>query len=407
MPTRVNNLHSLVCSQQNILKADINARKNKSRRKSVKQHDLQKDEHILQIQKDLSKCQYKTSQYETFKIYEPKERIIFKLPYYPDRIVHHALMNILEPIWKKIFIKSTYSCIKGRGIHKLLKDLKKDLAKYPDKTVYCLKLDIRKFYPSLDHQILKDIIQKKIKDKYLLSTLYEIIDSASGVPIGNYLSQFFANLYLAYFDHWIKEELKCKFYYRYADDIVILHDNKDFLHNVLVSIKLYLSIVLKLQIKPNYQIFPIEDRGIDFVGYVFRHHYILVRKSIKNKIFKVLSNFNKNDNLYLDYLYNRLTSYKGWLKYCNSKNLMNKIQENSLFKMSNWDGHLRKFPYNCSVYIIEYIIHKRYLEIHYLYKNQPYVSFIRCKQILRYIFRIRLPNHITIYYGNKKTTSME
>lgn len=94
----------------------------------------------------------------------------------------------------------------------------------------------------------------------------EIIYSAKGVPIGNYLSQFFANLYLTYFDHWVKEELKCKYYFRYADDIVILGNDKNYLRNVLVSIKLYLKQVLNLELKPNYQIFPVESRGIDFVG---------------------------------------------------------------------------------------------------------------------------------------------
>ena len=149
-------------------------------------------------------------------------------------------MNIMEPIWTNIFIKNTYSCIKNRGIHALRNDLESDLKKYPDKTKYCLKMDIKKFYPSLDHEILKEIIRKKIKDKYLLVLMDEIIDSAPGVPIGNYLSQFFANLYLTYFDHWLKEECRCKFYYRYADDIVILSDNKEFLHNILCAIKIYL-----------------------------------------------------------------------------------------------------------------------------------------------------------------------
>lgn len=151
-------------------------------------------------------------------------------------------------------------------------------------------MDITKFYPSIDHNILKSIISRKIKDTKVLEILYEIIDSVNGingiygkgVPIGNYLSQYFANLYLTGFDHWCKEELKCRYYYRYADDIVILGESKAHLRNVLVAIKLYLKHVLKLGVKGNYQIFPVESRGIDFVGYVFRHDYIRVRKGIKN-----------------------------------------------------------------------------------------------------------------------------
>lgn len=113
----------------------------------------------------------------------------------------------MEPIWVSVFTADTYSCIKERGIHSLAKKLRDNLDKDPEGTKYCLKLDIRKFYPSLNHDILKGIIRKKIKDEDLLWLLDEIIDSADGVPIGNYLSQFFANLYLAYFDHWVKEEL--------------------------------------------------------------------------------------------------------------------------------------------------------------------------------------------------------
>lgn len=147
----------------------------------------------------------------------------------------------MEDVWKRVFIKNTYSSIRGRGIHKCANDLYKDLQNDVYKTRYCLKLDIHKFYPSIDHDILYSIIQKKIKDKWLLKLLKGIIDSAKGVPIGNYLSQFFANLYLAYFDHWIKEDVKCKYYYRYADDIVILDNNKDHLKKYTDSYKVLFS----------------------------------------------------------------------------------------------------------------------------------------------------------------------
>lgn len=250
---RIGYLHEQVYDIENIEKADDKARKHKSVRWGILKHDKNREEENRRLSEQLRDLVYETSEYSTFKIYEPKERLIFRLPYYPDRITHHAIMNVMEPIWTKIFIKQTYSCIKDRGIHNVAYDLKKVLNMYPEQTKYCLKMDIRKFYPSIDHNILyNDILTKKIKDKKLLTLLKEIIYSADGVPIGNYLSQFFANLYLTYFDHWVKEELKCKFYFRYADDIVILSDNKDYLHNVLVSIKTYLKEVLKLKLKPNY-----------------------------------------------------------------------------------------------------------------------------------------------------------
>lgn len=285
---RIGYLHEQVYNLPNIELADRKARRHKSVRWGILKHDKHCEKENLKLAETLRNLTYKTSKYSTFKIYEPKERLIFRLPYYPDRITHHVIMNIMEPIWVNIFIKHTYSCIKDRGIHDVAKDLKYVLQKYPEETKYCLKVDVRKFYPSIDHDILYEILQKKIKDKKLLTLLKEIIYSADGVPIGNYLSQFFANLYLAYFDHWVKEELKCKFYFRYADDIVILSDSKEFLRSVLLSMKLYLRNVLKLELKQNYQIFPVDSRGIDFVGYRFFHTHVLLRKSIKVRLFRLI-----------------------------------------------------------------------------------------------------------------------
>lgn len=288
---RIGYLHEQVYSLPNIELADRKARRHKSVRWGILKHDKHREKENLKLAETLRNLTYKTSKYSTFKIYEPKERLIFRLPYYPDRITHHAIMNIMEPIWVNIFIKHTYSCIKDRGIHDVAKDLKYVLQKYPEETKYCLKIDVKKFYPSINHDILYEILQKKIKDPKLLSLLKEIIYSANGVPIGNYLSQFFANLYLAYFDHWVKEELKCKFYFRYADDIVVLSDNKEFLRTVLLSMKLYLRNVLKLELKQNYQIFPVNSRGIDFVGYKFFHTHVLLRKSIKVRLFKLIKGY--------------------------------------------------------------------------------------------------------------------
>lgn len=138
-------------------------------------------------------------------------------------------MNILEPIWVSLFTEDTYSCIKDRGIHKAADKVKKALKEI--RTHYLLlENGYSEFYPSIDHDILKTILRKKIKDKDLLWLLDVIIDSADGVPIGNYLSQYFANIYLAYFDHWIKEVKKVRYYFRYADDIVILGDDPKQLH---------------------------------------------------------------------------------------------------------------------------------------------------------------------------------
>lgn len=388
---RIGNLNEKVYDEANIELADNKARRNKKKRSQIKKHDKFRglENYILSL--DFRNLEYKTSEYKTFKIYEPKERIIYKLPYYPDRIAHHAIMNIMEPIWKKILIHHTYSSIKGRGIHLLKKDLEKVLKKYPDKTQYCLKLDIHKFYPSINHDILYDIICKKIKDPNLLVTLKEIIYSTDGVPIGNYLSQYFANLYLAYFDHWIKEELKCKFYFRYADDIVILSDNKEKLHNILVAIKIYLKHVLKLELKPNYQIFPVDSRGIDYVGYVFHRDYTLLRKSIKKKIFRLITKKNKSKKFK-----ESLQSYLGWLKHCDSKHLLQLIEQETGIHFSNWESCSNSDIHNKSIYIVELITYSKYFEIHYVYNHKSFYKKSSDKELFLFLSQFKYPIQMKI-----------
>lgn len=320
---RYNNLFDKIVSLDNLYLADKKARKYKSHRQEVIDFDSNKEQLLLDLQKKLIDGQYKTSEYYIFKIYEPKEREIFKLPYYPDRIVHHAIMNIMEPLWVSMFIKCTYSCIKKRGTHKALRDVKLAL-KDRDNTKYCLKLNIKKFYPSINHDVLKQIISKKIKDKRLLDLLFNIIDSADGVPIGNYLSQFFANLYLTYMDHWIKEVKKVNYYFRYADDIVILHGDKQFLRDLFQDMKQYLNDKLHLEFKSNWQIFEVDDRGIDFVGYRAYHSHVLLRKRIKKNFCKKIAILNKRDMTKEEYL-QKICSYVGWIKYCNGRNLFNKV----------------------------------------------------------------------------------
>lgn len=365
---RINNLFDKICSLENIMDAANKASDNKGNQYGVKLFMKNSFENCKKLSEMLKNGQYKTSTYKLFTIYEPKERLLYKLPFYPDRIVHHAIMNILEPIWHKIFIGNTYSCVKGRGIHGLVRKLTKDLRYNPDDTRYCLKLDIKKFYPSIDHEILKQIIRKKIKDKKLLLLLDEIIDSADGVPIGNYLSQYFANLYLTYFDHTMKEQKKVKYYYRYADDIVILSSDKKWLQDLLQFIKNYLKDNLKLTVKSNYQIFPVDKRGIDYVGYVFFHDHILLRKTIKQNILRAARNKKISS----------LKTYKGWLKYCNSKHLCQKIKDISGVDLDNWNGK-KTTKSNMNGAIIKHI-HKmsNYYNIDFVKNGKSY--YIKTKQ---------------------------
>lgn len=311
---RYGNLFQKVISTDNLKLADKNARKGKSTQKSVLQHDKNREKNIDQLHEMLETGTYETSTYETFIIKEPKERLIYRLPYFPDRIVHHAIMNVVKPIFISTFTKDTYSCIKNRGIHKAVEAIKLALQDKKN-TTYYLKIDIKKFYQTVNNGILKQLLTKKFKDNNLLKLLGSIIDSSVGLPIGNYLSQYFANYYLAFFDHWIKETMKVIYYFRYADDMVFFSGCKKFLHGLLYKIKGYLKDNLALELKPNYRIAPIKC-GLDFLGYVFFENYLRVRKGIKQECARMLV---RNPNMPSIY------SYLGWFCHANTINLQNKL----------------------------------------------------------------------------------
>jgi RNA-directed DNA polymerase len=319
---RKNGLWEKIISVENLQAADVIARKGKLRQYGVIQHDKNRQENILALNDQLRDRSYRTSQYTTFKVFEPKERTVFRLPYYPDRIVHHAVMNHVEPIFVSMFTADTYSCIKGRGIHGALRAVKQALRDEAG-TKYCLKLDIVKFYPSVNHAILKRMLRRKFKDQDLLWLLEEIIDSADGLPIGNYLSQYFANFYLTGFDHWLKEIKRVRYYFRYADDLVFFAPDKESLHHLLADIREYLWDNLKLKVKGNYQVFPVESRGVDFLGYVFRHHYTRMRKAIKKRFARLVAvrpNFAS------------IAAYYGWACHCNSNHLLKKLLSHEQFQ---------------------------------------------------------------------------
>jgi RNA-directed DNA polymerase len=315
---RIGNLYKDICSIENLNLADAIARKGKSKQYGIQAHDLNREANIQALHESLINKTYRTSVYTTFKVYEPKEREVYRLPYFPDRIAHHAVMNVLEPIFCSTFTSDSYSCIKGKGIHGAARGVKQALQNVTG-TTYCLKLDIKKFYPSIDHAILKALLRRKFKDHDLLWLLDEIIDSADGVPIGNYLSQYFANFYLTYFDHWLKEVKQVRYYFRYADDLVILHNEKSYLHTLLNEISSYLNDKLNLTVKKNYQVFPVESRGIDFVGYRFYHSHTLLRKSIKQNFARMIARRPNRMSI---------ASYYGWCVHADCGHLIKTLLSN-------------------------------------------------------------------------------
>lgn len=320
---RIGNLYGRICDPENIMQAHISARRGKAHYREVQIIDANPRPYIMSISTMLRTHNYRTSQYRVFKKNERgKEREIYVLPYYPDRIVQWAVVRVLEPIWESTLIHQTYSSLKGRGIHHGLLDLHASL-RDEEATRYCLKLDIRKFYPSIDHDIMKRALRRKLKDPEVLELLDEIVDSVpddQGVPIGNYLSQFLGNIYLSQMDHWLKEEKKARHYFRYCDDLVILGDSKEWLHQLRKDIDDYLSNELRLNMKDNWQVFPTRVRGIDFLGYRSFGDRTLLRKSTAMAMKRKMRWLGER-GIYDAHARGSVASYKGWLKWCDAEGL--------------------------------------------------------------------------------------
>ncbi|MDD3535177.1 MAG: reverse transcriptase/maturase family protein [Candidatus Cloacimonetes bacterium] len=309
---------------ENLWLAHENARKGKGWYREVRAVDGARDQYLENLRTMLILGKYITSPYvQQERRCGSKIRQIYKLPYYPDRIVHHAILQITLPIFVKNLIADTYACVPGRGIHSCAKKLSRVLRTAPDAR-YCLKMDIKKFYPSVNHDILKSLVRRLIKCKPTLALIDEIIESAeSGLPIGNYLSQHLANLYLSGFDHWLKEEKRIKHYYRYCDDLVILGSDKDELHKLRKEIVSFLLRKLKLSVNNNWQVFPISIRGIDFLGYRFFSGYTLLRKSIALN-FKRKMKLIASGKMSAKAVVSSFVSYYGWLCHANTLRLRRK-----------------------------------------------------------------------------------
>jgi RNA-directed DNA polymerase len=316
---RVGNLYHLIYDIENIKLAHKNARKGKTHYKEVKLVDSDVDYYCNLIHEMLVNRTFVNSPYEVFtKVDKGKEREIYKLPYFPDRIIHHAILQILEPIWKKTFINNTYQSIKGRGVHKAKKDLDKVIASY-NGDVYYLQMDIKKFYPSVDNNIMMQLVSKKIKCKGTLWLLGVIIHSTKGLPIGNYLSQYLGNLYVTYLDHYVKEVMRVKHYYRYCDDIVVISADIVLLHSIHLVVKSLLLQELKLSLKDSSKITHISN-GLDFLGFVFLGTHVRLRKSIAEGFKASTIKFIRNNDMQN---FTSAMSYYGWVKVSNSYNLWN------------------------------------------------------------------------------------
>lgn len=343
---RYGNIYEKIYGIDNLRLAYNKAKKDKSFYKEVQIVDDNLDYYLDQIQYMLKNKTYKvcSDDYTMFeKMDKGKLRKIFKLNFFPHRIIQHALLNQIQEIYIKNYIDNTFASIPNRGIHLALKRLDTALISDVENTQYCLQIDVRKFYPSINHEINKKQYRRKFKDDDLLWLIDMLIDSLcldnngnkinpldvksedrKGIAIGALFSQFDGNFNLSPLDHWLKEEKKVKYLFRYCDDVVILGKTKEELHQLRHEIEIYLKKELRLDLKDNYQIYNIETRGIDFVGYRHFRNYILLRKSTSKRLIRKMRNIqnkiNKGGQL-TDSDWCSINSYKGWMKWGNCHNL--------------------------------------------------------------------------------------
>lgn len=321
---RIGNLYEKIYDIENLRLAHKQARRGKSFYTEVKLIDENEDEYLYRLQDMLIHKTYHTSKYEVFEKKEGKKiRKIYKLPYFPDRICQWAIIQVIEPYLMRTLTDDTYSALPGRGVERARRKMVRALKTDPENTVWCLKIDISKYYPNVNIEKLKLKYRRLFKDNDLLWLLDEILDSNpdTGVPIGNYISQYSGNIYLSDFDHRVKEVYHIKHYFRYMDDMVFLSSSKEELQNLIKEITKYLADEYDLKVKDSWSLFRVEDRGIDFVGYVFRHDSIRLRKSIAHSIKKTSSKirWRVNNNMELNrHLYFSFNSLKGWLKHSHS-----------------------------------------------------------------------------------------
>ncbi len=289
-------LYERIYDFNNLYDAYLKARKNKRYRAETLKFTMDLEENLINIQNELIWKTYTPLPVRQFYVSEPKRRLI-SAPAFYDRVVHHALCNIIEPIFDRTFIYHSFACRNGKGTHAavdmLIKFLRQAIAEHG--RVYCLKGDISHFFPSIDHDVLYGIIERKIKDPDVLWLIKGIIDSNDGnvgIGIGALTSQLFANIYLNELDHFIKERLRVHWYVRYMDDFLLLGPDKKEMHRLRQEIEQFLWDKLRLRTNGKTQVFPV-NRGITFLGYRIWPTHTLLKSAAKKRMKKKLRQLMK------------------------------------------------------------------------------------------------------------------
>ena len=341
-----NHLYEKFISDENIKLAITNACKHKGTRRNFALLKANPDKNVGWIRNYAE--DFQNRKHKPVIIYDGiqrKKRTII-VPSFSEQIIHHMVVNILKPIIMKSLYEHSYGSIPKRGctlgkktIRKWLKDKKN--------TKYCLKMDIRKYFESIPHSVIKMRLANQIHDEKFLKILYEIIDvNEQGLPLGFYTSQWLANWYLSELDHYIKEDLQAKYYIRYMDDMIVFGSNKRKLHKMRIKIEQALKL-LGLTMKDNWQIFPMESRGLDFMGFRFFRSRTTLRKSILQKARRKAKRIHNKDKPTI-YDLRQMLSYLGWIKQTDTYRFYLKyIKSNVNFqymkrRISNYDKRMAR-----------------------------------------------------------------
>lgn len=315
-------------------------KRGKNKKEEIVCFERHLEDHIFQLEEELQTFTYKHAPYTYFTVCDPKERNISKACV-RDRLVHQMLHSVLTYVFDKTFIFHSLSSRLGKGTHLGLFYLKKMIKKVSlngKKPCYALKMDIRRFFDTINHDILKALIRKTIKDEKVLKIVDIVIDSFKtkkrpfepiGVPLGNVTSQIFANIYLHELDFFVKNMLKQRYYLRYSDDFIILSDDEKSLRDCLGPIQTFLQVHLKLELHPRKISLRKLSQGIDFLGYVVFMKYSILRVRTKHRLKRRLQKAHKRylkEEISADSMDQRLQSYLGILSHANQNDLSQTLQ---------------------------------------------------------------------------------
>lgn len=335
MPKKIKKCFDKNLTFEKMLNAHKRARKNKVYKNEVIKFEINLENNIINLINKIETNKYHLGTYRSFIVKEPKVREIKALPY-TDRVVHQwYIEEFIKPYILPRFISNTYACIDNRGAHLAVSTIQHYMQIYKRNSTnfWILKCDISKFFYNIDPYILYNILQKYITDKKLLNFTKLLIfdkrkdDKEIGIPIGNYTSQFFANIYLNELDKFVKNNLKIKYYVRYMDDFILLLPSKNDCINIKRKIQTFLWNILRLKLNAKSRYYPYK-MGLNFCGYKIWTTHRLVRKDSKTKIKKKIKFWNKqyiNNELNIKYIIQSLNSWFGHISHANSYNLKEKV----------------------------------------------------------------------------------